>query len=229
MHGSHPNFRLFASATVAIVLLAGCHSKQAWWDPFELAYRPPPYPIETPEERMEKMRLLAERAADMPPDKRERAAAELQKQIQQESDALVRMEILKTLSAFPTDTSRQVLTAGLSDPDDDVRVACIEAWARRGGPEAIDKLSGVIASDASMDVRIAAARSLGEMHDVAGIPTLGLALADRDPALQFRAMRSIEKISGQDFDNDVRAAQQYVQAGAFEQKESLVRRFVPFY
>jgi HEAT repeat protein len=44
---------------------------------------------------------------------------------------------------------------------------------------------------------------LGELKDKDAIPVLGKALEDPDPAVQYRAVASLKKVSGRDLGNDV--------------------------
>ena len=60
------------------------------------------------------------------------------------------------------------------------------------------------------DVRLAAAKALGETRNPAAVPALGEALADADPAMQYRAVLSLKQATGKDLGNSVDRWQQYV-------------------
>ena len=56
---------------------------------------------------------------------------------------------------------------------------------------------------------------------------LGAALEDRDPAMQYRAVQSLQAVTGQNFGNDVERWQQYVRGEVPKSREptSLAERF----
>ena len=66
--------------------------------------------------------------------------------------------------------------------------------------------------DSNTDVRLAAARSIGEFSGEQAITAVAVALDDKDPALQRRVMQSLEKISGEPLGTDRAAWEQYVKA-----------------
>jgi HEAT repeat protein len=150
--------------------------------------------------------------------------------MQSEQDPLVRIEIMRTLAGIPTETAAAVLRAGMKDSDPEVRVAVCQAWGKRAAPKKLTTesmsdrndaeaaariLSEALAGDTNVDVRLAAARALGNVkNDPRAIGALGLALKDRDPALQVRAIASLKEISNKDFGNDVGKWQQYVDSVA---------------
>jgi HEAT repeat protein len=169
-------------------------------------------------------------AAKGSPEDKERAAADLARMMQTEQDPLVRIEIVRTLGGIPTETAASVLRTGMKDSDPEVRVAICQAWGKRAAPGTIFGaepipgreadaaallLSEALAGDTNVDVRLAAARSLGKVkNDPRAIGALGIALKDRDPALQVRAIASLKEISNKDFGNDVAKWQQYADSVA---------------
>ncbi len=169
--------------------------------------------IETPAERIDALVALAERASDLTPDQQERTSGELADSIRRELDPMVRAQIVRTLSALPTQTAFGVLRAGLQDTERDVRVACCQAVGRRGGAEAARLLAGVVTGDSESEVRLAAVKALGEVNDQAAIGALRPALEDSDPAMQYVAVQSMRKVSGREFGNDVNAWRQFAAGG----------------
>ena len=128
---------------------------------------------------------------------------------------------------IPTETAAAVLFAGMKDPDPEVRVAICEAWGTRASivtkpirgaqparseeDAATRLLATALSGDTDVNVRLAAARSLGKIkNDPRAVGALGIALKDQDPALQYRAVASLKEISHQDFGNNVVKWQQYV-------------------
>jgi HEAT repeat protein len=168
-------------------------------------------------------------AAKGSPDDKQRVSADLARMIQTEQDPLVRQEIVRTLGGIPTQTAANVLDAGMKDSDPFVRVTVCQAWGNRvasrnstagvaanaDADAATRMLSQALASDTNIDVRLAAARALGKVkNDPRAIGALGIALKDRDPALQVRAMAALKESSNKDFGNDVTKWQQYVDSVA---------------
>ncbi len=98
----------------------------------------------------------------------------------------------------------------MSDADTHVRVAACEAWGKRGDAEAVKLLAEALRSDVDADVRLAAAKALGETKNPEAVAALGEALSDADPAMQYRAVLSLERVTGKDLGNDVSRWQQYV-------------------
>ena len=71
-------------------------------------------------------------------------------------------------------------------------------------------LSEALRSDVDADVRLAAAEALGETKNPAAVAALGEALSDSDPAMQYRAVLSLQQATGKDFGTSVERWQQYV-------------------
>ncbi len=166
--------------------------------------------ITSPADRIAQLRELAGQGQKSSPDQQQRTVEELATAIRTEADPMIRAEIVRTLGEYPTERSKAVLSAALADPDEDVRIAACRAWAKRGGAEAVEVLGRVLAEDADVDVRLTAAWALGQSKEPTAVAALEPALADQDPAMQYRAVLSLRKITGQNFGNDVRRWQQYV-------------------
>jgi HEAT repeat protein len=181
--------------------------------------------------RIETIKKMGEYAAKSGPAEKEKVAAKLASDIQNEQDPLVRIVLIRTLGDIPTEISAAVLHAGIKDPDPEVRMEVCDAWGKRvhasltkgggiaPGPTedaAVQVLAGALAGDTNFDVRIAAARALGSIpHDPRAIAALGIALKGSDnPAMQFRVVSSLKSTSGKDFGNDLKQWQQYADSFA---------------
>jgi HEAT repeat protein len=193
----------------------GCSSSPLA-DNFRAPWRKPPQQapgITTAAQQVAELKEMRKRAAQGTPEEHQRLCAQLAEQIKTEEDSQIRIEILKTLAVLNTPLSAAVLQAALQDSDPDVRVTACESWGKRPGEEASGQLARVLASDTSLDVRLAAARALGQTASKGAIAPLGEALSDNDPALQYRAMQSLKSLSGRDYGNDVNAWRQYAKSG----------------
>lgn len=218
----------FSTFALGILLLgaAGCArnepNKQAFLFPWQ--QQPEKMPgVKTPQERIAELKLIAE----SPPKPESGVSEQLAREIQHEQDPLVRLYIVRALAKIPDARAAAVLHAGLEDPSDAVRIACCEAWGQRGGPEAIEELSTVLQAESNIDVRMAAAKALGETRSEQAVKPLAEVLADNDPAIQRRAIESLKSVSGKDYGYDVQAWRQYA-AGEPVQKreESLAERLM---
>jgi len=143
----------------------------------------------------------------------QQALASLARQLRSETDPLVRLEIVKTVTKFKSSGVDNVLQLGLQDADVEVRVACCDALGERKTALGTQLLADVLGSDTSIDVRLAATRALGNSKDPAAVDALALALEDANPALQYRAVQSLKQASGENLGDDVNAWRQYA-AGA---------------
>jgi len=166
--------------------------------------------VPSPAERIGALRQLAREAPRKKAEEKQQLARQLAESIRTAEDPLIRAEIIRTLGAYPGEASGAVLRASLDDPDAEVRVVACEVWGRRGDAAAVNVLAGALDGDLDTDVRLAAARALGQSNDPAAVAPLGRALDDRDPAIQYRAVLSLRKVTGKDFGNDVSQWRQYV-------------------
>ncbi len=215
MHGFRGKLLLTSVFGLGTLALAGCGALDwAQTSLVRLFYREvsdtvPGIP--SPAERIAVLRRMRREAASAEPAEQQRISIELAAAFQVEADPLIRVEIVRALAGYRTAASASALKRALDDRDPDVRVAACEAWGERGGPEAAAKLSEVLASDVDVDVRLAAAGALGETGDPGVVVALGESLEDRDPAMQYRAVEALRKVTGEDFGNDVNRWRQYVQ------------------
>jgi len=183
--------------------------------------------IPSPVERITLLRSLRERPATANPNELERVSQELADLYRREEDPAIRAEIVRTLSVYPTESAASVLRAALDDSSADVRIAACKVWGMRKDEEAVNLLSERLGSDGNVDVRLAAAEALGETGQRSATAALGEALEDRDPAMQYRAVASLRRVSDQDFGNDVNRWRQYVKGDlpASEKPVSVAEQF----
>lgn len=168
-----------------------------------------------PQARAERYKQLAADASGMTPEEQATVCAELADELSKADDPLVRLSILRTAGAFSTQAASGMLTAGMQDPDRDVRIECCGIWGVRGGPEAGRLLTEAVASDSNIDVRLAATRALGSLSsdDPHALEGLKIAVSDSDPAMQYRAVEALKRHTGQDYGNDVLAWREYLKTG----------------
>lgn len=150
-----------------------------------------------------RIRALETTAGHMPYEDQRRSASELTRLIKEDSNLVLRIAAVRSLSAFPPELAREGVLAALADKDAELRVAACEALRRIGDEEAIAVLASLVETDSHLDVRLAATRALGGLDHPAAWRALAAALDDRDPALQYRAMESLAQTSGRRYGYDV--------------------------
>jgi len=183
--------------------------------------------IPSPAERMASLRKTAKEAAKLSQADQEKISEELRNVYRQEDDPLIRAEIVHTMGCFQTEAATAVLRLAINDANNDVRIAACRAWGKRHDAEAVDQLGRSLGSDVDVDVRLAAIEALGATGQRSAVPALGQALEDRDPAMQYRAIASLRKVSDRDLGNDVDRWRQYVkgETPGPEKPVSVVDRF----
>ncbi len=212
--------------------LCGCDRKLSSFDPFATPVSEE-YGFTTPAERilsLQNLRKKASKTSDA--GERESICVELEQQIRKEPDSIIRGEILRTMAAYGGRTADVVLRAAVHDTDADVRAIVCELWGRRRDAEAAQVLAGVLASDSDRDVRMAAARGMGQSRDKGVVRPLGLALDDPDPAMRHTAMVALHDSTGQEIGTDpgdVDHWRQYVKSGEVTSKSLAERLFWWYY
>jgi HEAT repeat protein len=196
---------------LGIGMASGCASSKSgsFW-PWQKAPEETLPGVVPPHVRIEAMKQMREEAARATPERQQQVVDQLTQEIKRETDPLMRIEILRTLGEYRIPAAAPVLKAAINDPDIDARVMACEAWGRRGDAEAAAVLAGVLNGDVNIDVRLAAAKALGRIKDPAAVAALGNVLNDTDPAMQYRAVVSLQSVTGQNFGNDLQRWQQYV-------------------
>lgn len=139
---------------------------------------------------------LRSRVRNLTPAELEQAASELSQRLRDEPSPVMRAELVRTLGELPSAAARTAVLGAASDESPHVRIAACKALSRQPTPEGFESLSQAVAGDSDMDVRIAAARSLGQFQQFESAPALRPALDDNDPALQLAAMQSLQSVTG---------------------------------
>lgn len=171
--------------------------------------------------RSEELAKLRSEAEEMPADQQAQVAQQLNQLLTDEPTPLYRSELVQTLGELSTPSASEALRTAIHDPDASVRIEACRAWGKRGGDEAVRALGQVVGSDTDIDVRIEATRQLGNFEGhPAAVQALGVALDDADPALQHRAVKSLEDITGEEYGNSVPAWRQYVRGETVNPPES---------
>lgn len=186
--------------------LVGCASLPPAWTPFpdkqKLAREQAAYGT-TADQRINTLATEAKAAKAGGATQQAEFTRGLARRILEEHDPRVRARIVETVATIDTPAAVAICRGALEDPEPRVRMSACTAWAKRGGAEAVQALAARYHADQDLDVRLRALRELGNVGDGAAIPVLARALEDPDPAVQYRAVASLKKVSGRDLGDDV--------------------------
>ncbi len=154
---------------------------------------------------------LQNAAAKLSPAEQEENSQLLLRIFRDEPSTQITCHAVLALAEFPTGASLEGLRLASEHSDSDVRIAACRGWQRKKSAEALEALARILGSDTDLDVRMAAADALRDFRDPQAIAALGVALDDNDPALQYRAIESLKKVSGRDLGNHASAWKQMIQ------------------
>jgi len=224
---SGPRMALILACGLWIATACGCADMDIlpYWFPFQ---GPPSDRVEgvkPPAERITEVQKLSEKAAQADPREKQRISRRLAASIQSEKDPLVRVAIIRALGDYPGPEAEAILKAALADSDVFVRKAACESWGRIGNAQAVTLLSDTLRGDVDPDVRLAAAKALGQSKNPAAATALGEALSDADPAMQYRAALSLDQVTGKNFGGSVTRWQRHLRGEPPEPPASLAERF----
>jgi HEAT repeat protein len=162
--------------------------------------------------RLEKIKRQGIAAAKASPTEQEEIARALAAQIQQESNPVLRQEIVKSIANCKNPLAELVIRAGLNDKNRDVQIESCRAWGERRSAESVPILSQVLRNeDADLDVKLAAVTALANSGNEEAVAVLSVALAKgADPALQHQAVLALQELTDRDFGNDLVAWRNFV-------------------
>lgn len=163
--------------------------------------------------RIKEYRKIASTIQYMSPELQDELSQDLSLEFENESDPLYRIEIVRALGPSKSSAAEGGLRKAAKDPQTNVRIAACVALRKRGGETATQILSEVVVGDTDRDVRIAAAKALGDLRDPKAVRSLGLAMEQDDPAMQYACVESLKRISGKDYGNNLSAWQEFAEGG----------------
>lgn len=201
---SVPVFRAATLMVLACVMLTGCASWSPWKRREKAARDQEKYGF-TADTRIKKLVERSKAVKSEPMQSQVEFTQDLVHMMLEEHDPRVRGKILETAAEYDTAAATAICKGAMQDPSEMVRLKACDVWAKRGGEEAVQLLATRFQTDAELDVRLRALKMLGELKDKQAIPVLARALEDADPAVQYRAVASLKKVSGRDLGNDVNA------------------------
>jgi HEAT repeat protein len=166
--------------------------------------------VVSPRDRLRDLRKQAGDAWMYAGETRAQEAAGLTQAFMTEPDAIIRTQMLTTIAALDAAAGIEAYRKGIADSQSSVRLAAIRGWEKLGGPEAAQTLAATLNGDPDVDVRMAAARSLGRIPDAQSIAALGTALDDASPAMQYCVVQSLRSVCERDVGDDVNEWRTYL-------------------
>lgn len=198
----------WALVTLMIVMAAGCTSFERFSSPFgrssELDPNDPLY-ANSKAGQVDEIRRIGEQAARQSPAEQMTTSTDLAKRMEQEQDKVLRIELIRALSQYPTPAAVDGLRIAMQDPRKDLRVAACQSLGKVRSPDALAILEAALGADADLDVRIAATRAIGNYDGPQAIRALEPAVSDPDPALQYTAVLAMKELHTEDLGNSVSA------------------------
>ena len=178
-------------------------------------------------EQISDLRELRDAAPELSSAEQERWSRRLSELMESSESPVLLEALVRTLAVLPTETATVALTSALTNADPDVRSAACLAWSERGGPEAAERLATLAGTDTNRDVRLTAIRELAKFPGKQTVTALGVALDDRNPAIQWRAMQSLKAVTGRDYGDSVPTWREFVSGGnpGAERRPSVAERF----
>ena len=137
----------------------------------------------------------------------QRVAEKLGEVSKRDSILLVRLYAVELLGKINHPTALEHLKNASQDADSRIRIAAVDALGAMPSKSAIAQLQEVLGSDTDVDVRLAATKALSNFKESSAMDALSVALSDPNPAIQFRAMESLERITGKKIGSNVAAWQ----------------------
>lgn len=162
---------------VCLLAAMGCASGKPWMpfqDQKKAAREREKYGL-TADERIKQLAADAKQAKAGSTHEQNAFTQALVATVLAEHDPRVRAKILEIAAGFDTASATAICKGALEDPEPRVRMAACSAWAKRGGPEAVQLLAARYQADTELDVRMRALRELGTLGDKQAIPVLARA------------------------------------------------------
>jgi HEAT repeat protein len=177
----------------------------------------------TPKEKIAQLAQLATELPSKSAPEQQQITQKLTVELAAEGDPLLRRSLVQAIGALNDSYSNPTLLAAANDASPLVRIAAAEAWSRRPGETATPALSKLLIDDNDQDVRLAAAKALGNVRSPQSLQLLSNALDDTNPALQLTVMESLRRVTGQELGNDVNTWFRYL-AGQTNQPAAAASR-----
>lgn len=164
----------------------------------DMAYLPEGF--EHPADRLE--RLEREVKAAKTAQGKQGVIHEMTQFFNDSEDPAVRRDLIRLAGRLDSPSATSLLEAATRDPEPLVRAAAADALGESSDPSAVTLLATLLQTERDMDVRQAAIKALGRSDNPQAVAALAEQLRDRNPAVQYLAMQSLQDVTGKDFGLD---------------------------
>jgi HEAT repeat protein len=154
--------------------------------------------------RVARLEAIQKRASSMSEAEATTLASSITRDLDTEAPGPVKLAMVRCLARLPSPAAVDALRVALRQPDPQLRCEACRSLAQIDSPEAMSLLSETLAREQDVDAKLATVRALGRFRDPLAVQALGVALEDRDPAVQYAAMQSLHHSTGKDLGHDVR-------------------------
>lgn len=164
--------------------------------------------------KMKQLKDLKAQVASLPADKQEALAGEMSLRYRQEGNTLLRGAVVGVLGQLKNANVDETLATAMLDTDPDIRILAARALGQRGNEMSLQTLTKAMGNESTLDVRLAITRELSHFkNSPEATRALALALDDNDAALQYRAIQSLEEVTGRSYGVNVRSWRDYLAGG----------------
>jgi hypothetical protein len=164
--------------------------------------------------KMQQLKQLKAQAATLPVDRQEALATEMALRYREEGNTLLRGAVVGVMGQLRSANVDDALTAAMQDSDAEVRILAARALGARGNEMSLQTLAKAMGNESNLDVRMAITRELSNFkNSPEATRALALALDDNDAALQYRAIQSLELVTGRNYGVNARAWREYLAGG----------------
>lgn len=196
-----------------LVLAAGCSGSNSFLRKKKTSQDIPlPPGIVAPREKLQNWQKLVKSATS--PSAKSNVARQLEEAFLKEDDPQLRAELLRLMGQLNLPPSDTLVERAKSDEEPSVRIQLCHLLAKSPSGSAVSVLSELALNDRDQDVRQAAIKALGRLHDPRANQVLAQLLRNRDPAIQYLAVQSLKQTTGKDFGMDLKQWEAYVYGGA---------------
>jgi HEAT repeat protein len=154
--------------------------------------------------RMRYLEQVSQQVPSLSDAEASQLAATLSTELQAGPPPAVQLALIRTLEQLRRPTALPGLEWALQQDDREIQQAACKAIAAIDDPRVISVLATTLRTTQDVDVRLFATEGLGRFRDPLAVQALAQSLEDRDPAVQYTAMQSLSRVTGEDLGLDVR-------------------------